>query len=96
MTNVVAVKLSILALLVVVTAKRSFAAPCNQGSLSGKYDFAASGQIPEKLKDGSIRFDPVSQVAIVEYDGQGHVSLSAEVQYHGGANTLDTKGVIRG
>jgi hypothetical protein len=53
---------------------------CTLGTLVGDYGFSASGLLPEAQKDGSIRYDPLTQITLVRFDGKGEVKIYSTIQ----------------
>jgi hypothetical protein len=56
---------------------------CTLETVKGTYGMTGSALVPEKLKDGQIRFDPTEKIARVTYDGFGKITMRAKIQYHG-------------
>jgi hypothetical protein len=56
---------------------------CGGAKLKGDFGFASTGFVPEQLQNGNVRFDPIAQVALVNYDGKTSISVKVRVQYHG-------------
>jgi hypothetical protein len=59
------------------------ATKCSDQSLSGDYAYSATGFMPEMQKGGPPRYVPISQVAVITYDGKGVVNFRATQQDHG-------------
>jgi hypothetical protein len=55
---------------------------CSDEGLKGVYGFAGSGLVPEPSRNG-MRFVPLSDLAVVTYDGEGKIAVQARIQYHG-------------
>src|ERR1700730_18146032 len=64
---------------------------CSTSSLNGAYGFVGAGFVPQKQQT-SVRFDPISQVGLVSYDGNGKLSLALKTQYHGETATAKLVG----
>src|SRR5690349_15189757 len=57
-------------------------AQCSTTKLKGAYGYAYEGFVPDVTTSGT-RYDPVSEVGIVEYGGNGMISVKASAEYHG-------------
>lgn len=67
---------------------------CSTSGLKGNYGFVGSGFVPQQLANHSgVRWDPISQIGAVNFDGDGKVKLTTRVQYQGKINpTLSISG----
>ena len=64
---------------------------CSTSSLNGSYGFVGTGFVPQK-QQSTVTFDPISQVGLVSYDGNGKLSLALRTQYHGKTATAKLVG----
>jgi hypothetical protein len=61
---------------------------CTMAGTKGKYGFVGNGSVPQQLPNhGGVQWDPTSEVGIVTFDGNGNVSMTARIQYHGNTAT---------
>lgn len=64
---------------------------CTVSSVQGPYGFAGAGFVPQKLQS-SVRFDPISQVGLANYNGNGSLTVILKTQYHGTTGTATLTG----
>jgi hypothetical protein len=56
---------------------------CTDAKIKGDFGFSGTGLVPRLPSGAPVTSDPINQIAAVNYDGNGVVSLRTRVQYHG-------------
>lgn len=67
---------------------------CDASTLKGSFGFSAGGLVPE-TRGKEVQFEPFAQVALVKFDGEGKVVVTARVQYHGQISNVTYSGTYK-